>query len=89
MHPTRSIEESARLGKEIYERDIRALVEADHDGEIVAIDVETGSWAVGAEVLEAVDRLREQCPEALDVWALRVGYRALDSLGGGAVPRVE
>ena len=34
------------MGKEIYERDIRPQVEADHDGEVVAIDVESGSWAI-------------------------------------------
>ena len=89
MYPSTTNEEAARLGKEIYERDIRALVEADHDGEIVAIDIDTGSWAVGTEVLEAVDRLREQCPDALDVWSVRVGYQAVYSLGGGAVPRAE
>ena len=41
--PTRRPREDAvRLGKEIYERDIRPQVEADHFGEVVAIDVETG-----------------------------------------------
>ena len=35
--------------KEIFERDIRAQVEADHDGEIVAIDVDSGEWAIGEE----------------------------------------
>ena len=39
--------ETARLGDEIYERDIRKQVEADHHGEVVAIDVESGSWAGG------------------------------------------
>ena len=40
--PTRPIDEITRLGDEIYERDIRKQVEADHDGEVVAIDVESG-----------------------------------------------
>ena len=34
--PTRLKEETARLGDEIYERDIRHKVEADHHGEIVS-----------------------------------------------------
>ena len=36
-------EATARLGDEIYERDIRPHVEAAHHGEFVAIDVDSGS----------------------------------------------
>ena len=43
--PRRPREEAIRLGKEIYERDILPHVEADHFGEYVAIDIETGDWA--------------------------------------------
>ncbi len=83
--PTRPKEEIARLGKDIYERDIRERVEADHHGEIVSIDVDSGSWAVGEDVLEAVDRLRARHPQAIDVWSLRVGYRAVHKFGGGSL----
>jgi len=41
--PTRPSDEIARLGDEIYERDIRARVEEDHQGEIVSIDVDSGT----------------------------------------------
>ena len=80
--PTRPSEETARLGDEIYDRDIRQQVESDHDGEIVTIDVETGKWAVGDDVIAATDGLRTQRPDAIDVWLLRVGYRALHHFGG-------
>ena len=60
--PTRPSEETARLGDEIYERDIRAQVEADHHGEYVAIDVSSGSWAIADDLLDAADRLRTECP---------------------------
>ena len=82
--PTRPKEEIARLGKRIYERDIRPRVEADHVGEIVSTDVESGRWAMGEGVLEAVDRLREQTPETLNIWSERVGHRAVASIGGGS-----
>ena len=84
---TRPKDEIARLGDEIYERDIREQVVADHDGEFVAIDVESGEWAVSGGELAAAKRLRAQQPEAIDVWLLRVGYRAVGSLGGGAPRR--
>ena len=82
MGPRLSPDEIERRGDEIYERDIRAQVEADHFGEIVSIDVESGSWGIGDTILEAVDRLRAQRPDAIDVWSLRVGHRAVYSFGG-------
>ena len=85
--PTRTKEDVARLGKEIYERDIRRRVDAAHVGEVVSIDVETGSWAIGDDVLEAADRLREQSPEAVNVWSERVGYKTMASIGGGPLQR--
>ena len=80
--PTRPQDEIARLGDEIYERDIRPRVEAVHSGEIVSIDVESGKWAIGDDLLTAADRLRDQRPEAVNVWSLRVGRRAVYTFGG-------
>ena len=80
-------EEIARLGDEIYERNIRRKVEAEHDGEFLAIDVDSGNWAMAESELAASDSLRAKCPDAIDVWLLRVGYRAVASIGGGAPRR--
>ena len=85
--PRRPREETARLGKELYERDIRSQVEADHHGEYVAIDVESGDWAVANSDGEALERLRALRPGAVDVLMERVGYRALHSFGAGALRR--
>ena len=82
-------EETARLGDEIYGRDVRAQVEADHDGEYVAIDVDSGNWAVAGSELAASDSLRAHCHDAINVWLLRVGYRAVASIGGGSLRRAE
>ena len=78
-----SADETARLGEEIYERDIKPTLGKDQHGRCVAIDVDSGCWAIADEVLEAADELRAQRPYATDVWLLRVGYRALHSFGGG------
>ena len=80
-------EEAVRLGKEIYERDILPQVEAEHFGEYVAIDVETGDWVVADTTRVAVDRLRSRRPHAVDVLCERVGYRALRSFGAGSLRR--
>ncbi len=88
--PRLSADETARHGKEIYHEDIRPQVINDHDGKIVAIDIETRKWALGKDTLEATDRLRVECPNATEVWAERVGYRVTGRLGGsGPLPRDE
>jgi hypothetical protein len=46
-----SAEELAQRGQEIYERDIRAKVEADHFGKVVAIDVRTGDYELGEDAI--------------------------------------
>jgi hypothetical protein len=84
-----SSEETVRLGKEIYERDIRHRVEADHVGKIVAIDVDSGSWAMGDETMDARENLRLKRPEALNVLFERVGYLAVASMGGGLRRRTD
>ena len=83
--PTRSREEIARVGDEIYERDIRSQVEADHDGKIVAIDVDSGSWTIGGDLLAAAGRLRARRPQVVNVWSLRVGTGPVYKFGGGSL----
>ncbi len=82
--PTLPLEETARLGDEIYERDIRRQVEDDHHGEIVAIDVDSGDFAIADAALAAADALRERRP-APDVWVVRVGYPTLRTFGGSSL----
>ena len=87
--PTRPLEEIARLGDEIYERDIRSQMETDHHGEVVAIDVDSEMWAIGDNIIVATDRLRARRPEAIDVWCVRVGHRAMYHFGGRPLRRAE
>ena len=87
--PRRSAEEVGRIGKEIYERDIFPQVKADHFGEYVAVDAETGEWAIADTTLVAVERLKAKRPEAIDILCERVGFRALRRFGAGATWRIE
>ena len=87
--PSRPREETRRLGEAIYERGIRAQVETGHRGEVVAIDVDSGNWAIGDTVIAATDRLWERNPSAHDIWCLRVGHRALHHFGGRPLRRTE
>ena len=80
-------EEAARLGKEIYERDILPVIEPDHFREYVAIDVDSGNWAVADREIVAVERLRATCPGAVNVLMEPVGYREQRSFGAGSTRR--
>ena len=84
MPTPKSREQTASLGKEIYERDIRQLVQADHHGEVVAIDVGSGSYALGENAIAASEGLRDQHPDA-QVWLMRVGHQALYHFGGSSL----
>ena len=75
-----SAEEVARRGDAIYTQTIRAQLEPAHEGEIVAIDVISGDYAVDEDALAAVHRLRVRRPNA-EVWLVRVGSRTLDRIG--------
>ncbi len=75
-------EEVERRGQEIYERQIRADVEADRRGEICVIDVETGDYVIDRTMLSASKRLLARHPAGA-LWAVRIGYDAVYSLGGG------
>ena len=78
--PSLSAEETARRGDEIYERQIRSQVEVGNSGKIVAIDVETGAYALDETALAASRRLQARQPSA-EVWFVRVGHRALHHIG--------
>jgi len=80
QQPRYPMEEFARRGDEIYEREIRTQVEPDHMGQIVAIDIETGAYELGKNELEASKRLLDRNPDA-QIWIKRVGFPAVHRFG--------
>ncbi len=70
--PKYSPQEAGRLGDEIYERDIRPQVEPAHNGEIIALDLETGAWEMDPDENTASERLDARLPDA-QILVLRVG----------------
>jgi hypothetical protein len=81
--PRYSKEDAAQRGDEIYDRSIRAQVEPQHNGEIVAIDLDSGAWEVDPDEITAARRLEEHHPNA-QIWAVRVGSRYLSRFGTGS-----
>ncbi|MFM7426918.1 MAG: hypothetical protein ACKO7W_18285, partial [Elainella sp.] len=75
-YPALSRQEIARRGKELYERNIRAKVEtADNIGKIVSINVDTGEYEVGDDLVEISLRLRTKQADAA-LWGERIGFDA-------------
>ncbi len=73
-----SLSERAR---EIYERDIKHLVEPEHIGEFLSMDVETGEYEFGRDEVAVAVGFRDKHPEGQQ-FGMRIGYRTAHSLGG-------
>jgi hypothetical protein len=69
-------EEHARRGQELYEQQVRPLVEAGNKGKIVAIDIDSGAFEVDDDVIPAGKRLFARYPDA-QIWYVRIGYPAV------------
>lgn len=85
--PRYSKEEALRRSDEIYERDIRAQLEPKHNGEIVAIDLDTGAWEVDPDQDIAADRLAARLPDA-QILVMRVGSRYITRFGAGRSQKI-
>ncbi len=58
-YPKLNREEIAQRGKELYEKNIRTQVEtAENIGKIISINVETGDYEIGDDLIETSLRLR-------------------------------
>jgi hypothetical protein len=73
--PHHNLEELSRLGAEVFDRQVRALLRPEDDGKFVAIDVASGDHEIDADDYAAVTRLRARRPSA-EVWLGRVGQPA-------------
>lgn len=83
-HPRYSNEEIVRRGEEIYERDLRAMLEPGNVGKVVVIDIETGEYEVDEDEVAAARRALVKNPGAT-LYGTRIGYPALAKIGGGWV----
>ena len=79
---SRPREEVVRLGKILYERDIKQQVEDAHRGKIISIDVESGEWAIGESVVATTDGLWKRRPDAINIYSLTIGDEVLYRFGG-------
>lgn len=78
--PCYNEEEFARRGNEIYETQVRPQVEEGNYGKIIAIDIETGAFAVGKNSIIASARLLAHHPDA-EIWFVQIEHRAVHQFG--------
>jgi hypothetical protein len=78
--PRYSKEEHAKRGTEVYEQNVRPLVETGNEGKVVAIDVDSGDFDTAEGTLAASQRLLVRRPDA-QIWCVRIGHRAVHRFG--------
>ena len=72
--------ELASRGQQYYDRHLRPLLEPDHHGEYVFLDVETGDYEVDSDQLAAMARARANHPDTV-FYIVRVGYPTVGRIG--------
>jgi len=84
--PATSSDEIADRGEQIYEAQLRDALEPGYTGKFVAIDVNSGEYALGDTILEASELLTARAPQS-EVYFMKVGYSTAVAMGGRLSPR--
>lgn len=80
--------EIARLGDELFDRVVAPQTTPDDAHLFVAIDVESGAFAIAADELSAAHRVLDRNPDA-QLWLRRVGAPYLHQFSPRIRPRRE
>ncbi len=80
-YPGYTTEEVGRIGQELYDREIRSQVEAEHRGKFLVLDILTRDYEIDENDLAASDRLLARKPTAV-LYGVRIGYPTAYRLGG-------
>jgi hypothetical protein len=85
LYPKLGDEEIVKRGKKIYQDDIRSRVETTENiGKLISINVETGDYEIGDDLLVISRRLQAKQADAA-IWAERIGYDAIYAIGGSLI----
>jgi len=77
-----STEEIASLGREIYAKRLKPLLEPENIGKFLVIDIETGDYEMDENGEAASLRARNKKPDGVR-FAMRIGHRAWGRIGFG------
>jgi len=73
-------EEIAHKAKEIYESQLRSVLEPEHVGKFLIIDVTSGDYEIDSSDIAASKRAHAKHPDGV-FFGMRVGYRTSGTLG--------
>ncbi|BAU12047.1 hypothetical protein LEP3755_25750 [Leptolyngbya sp. NIES-3755] len=80
-YPKLSGEEITQQGRAIY-NNLRSKVETQENiGKLISIDVETGDYAIGDDLIVLSRHLQAKHSNA-PIWAGRIGFNAVYAIGG-------
>ena len=81
MEITLSGEETIQRGQEIYENQLRAVLETEENtGKIVSIDADSGDYEIANDLVLAGRRLQARHPDAR-MYGKRIGYNVVYAVG--------
>lgn len=86
VSPSDGFEEIAARGRRLYERKLRAILEPQHDGEFLILNVETGEYELDADDDAASKRAKDRFPNA-PLLTLRVGRNSAYQIGARGLAR--
>jgi hypothetical protein len=78
---TMSTAEVVERGTQIYDQQLRSILEPEHLGKYIVINVETGEYELDKDHRAASDRAKVRWPTARR-YATRVGSRYIARVGG-------
>ena len=78
--PKYSPQDICRIANHIYESQLKHVLEPNHFGEIVAIDIVTSAWELGANEIEAAEALLARLPNG-QLYIKKVGHKTLARIG--------
>ena len=67
--------------QELYDRLRPEIEKPENIGRLIVMDVESGDYEIDEQGIETSRRLQSRHPDAT-LYALRIGYRAVEALGG-------
>ena len=79
-------DEIIQRGRQIYDEELKLLVEAQHKGRFVAIEPNTGRYFLGDTGTDALVAAHEALPEPR-FYLKRIGYTYTHKLGGYGIHR--
>jgi hypothetical protein len=82
--PRYSKEEFEKRGDAIYEEKVRPKIKKKDIGKFVAIDIETGEFAIASTGLKACDKLEAKVADP-QTWLMRIGLKYICTFGGSSI----